>query len=196
MSPEEQKALARRAIAMWASHNSDRAEEIFSEDYVNHQELDVRGGVSTRSLEAWKELVRGHHHAFARSETSVLMQIAENDLVATRWRFTVTHTGEFMGLAPTNKEITWTGVQIDRFDHGKIVESWVDWDKYRFFQGLAPELAGSRRHGARYGCAPADSLGRGPRHGVDQAPSTDLRPAEIAERAGDGRLGFMAQPGE
>ena len=41
-----------------------------------------------------------------------------------------------MGLPPTGTEITWTGVQIDRFEDGKIVESWVDWDKYRLFQGL------------------------------------------------------------
>jgi len=27
-------------------------------------------------------------------------------------------------------------VQIDRFRRGKIVESWVDWDKYRFLEGL------------------------------------------------------------
>ncbi len=39
-----------------------------------------------------------------------------------------------MDLAPTNKEVTWTGVSIDRFENGKIVESWVDWDKYRLFQ--------------------------------------------------------------
>jgi predicted ester cyclase len=64
------------------------------------------------------------------------MQIAEGDLVATRWEFNVVHSGAFMGQAPTGKEITWTGIQIDRFENGRIVESWVDWDKYRFFQGL------------------------------------------------------------
>jgi hypothetical protein len=32
--------------------------------------------------------------------------------------------------------VTWTGVQIDRIADGKIVESWVDWDKYRLFETL------------------------------------------------------------
>ncbi len=41
-----------------------------------------------------------------------------------------------MGVAPTGKEITWTGVQIDRFAYGIFVESWVDWDKYSFFLAL------------------------------------------------------------
>ena len=65
-----------------------------------------------------------------------MLQIAERYLVATRWQFTATQTGDFMDLAPTNKEVTWTGVQIDRFENGKIVESWVNWDMYRLFEGL------------------------------------------------------------
>jgi predicted ester cyclase len=128
--------MSRRAIEMWASNNSDTPEDIFAENYINHQESDVEGGVTAKSLEAWKELVRGYQSAFSNSKVDVSMQIAEGDRVATRWEVTATHTGDYMGLAPTNKEITWTGVDIDRFENGKIVESWVDWDKYRLFQGL------------------------------------------------------------
>ena len=65
-----------------------------------------------------------------------MIQIAEGDKVATRWEFAATHTGDFMGHGPTGKQVTWTGVQIDRFEDGKIIESWVDWDKYRFLEGL------------------------------------------------------------
>ncbi len=136
MSLDDQKDMSRRAIQMWASKNADLPEDIFAENYINHQEPDVEGGVTAKSLDAWKELVRGYHDAFSNSKVHVLMQIAEGDLVATRWEFTATHTGDYMGLAPTNKEITWTGVEIDRFENGKIVESWVNWDKYRLFQGL------------------------------------------------------------
>ena len=106
------------------------------------QEPDVEGGVTSKSLDAWKELVAGYHDAFSSSKFVVLMQIAEGDLVATRWEITATHTGDNMGRVPTNKEITWTGVEIDRFEDDKIVESWVDWDKYRLFEelGLVKQL--------------------------------------------------------
>lgn len=40
------KAMSRRALEMWASNNSDRADDIFAEHYLNHQEPDVEGGVS------------------------------------------------------------------------------------------------------------------------------------------------------
>ncbi len=136
MSINDQKKMSQRAIGMWASNSSDRPEDIFAENYVNHQEPDVEGGVSNKSLQAWKELVNGYHESFSNSKVLVLMQISEGDLVSTRWEFTATHTGDFMGLAPTGKQVTWTGVQIDRFEDGKIVESWVDWDKYRFLEGL------------------------------------------------------------
>ncbi len=136
MSFDDHKQMSRRAIGMWSSNNSDKPEDIFAENYVNHQEPDVEGGVSDKSLEAWKELVSGYHKSFSNSKVLVLIQIAEGDLVATRWKFTAIHTGDFMGAAPTGKQVTWTGVQIDRFEDGKIVESWVDWDKYRFLEGL------------------------------------------------------------
>ena len=136
MSLDDQKVLSRRALGMWASTNLDLPEDIFAGNYVNHQEPDVEGGVTSKSLDAWKELVAGYHDAFSSSKVVVLMQIAEGDLVATRWEITATHTGDYMGRAPTNKEITWTGVEIDRFEDDKIVESWVDWDKYRLFEGL------------------------------------------------------------
>ncbi len=136
MSLDDQKDLSRRAILLWASDNTDTAEDIVAQSYINHQEPYAKGGVGDLSLEAWKDLVSGYHSAFSNSQVRILTEIAEDALVAIRWEITATHTGEYMDLAPTNKEVTWTGVSIDRFENGKIVESWVDWDKYRLFQGL------------------------------------------------------------
>ena len=39
-----------------------------------------------------------------------------------------TREGEFIGIAPTGKQVSWTGITIDRIEDGKIVESWADWD--------------------------------------------------------------------
>jgi hypothetical protein len=44
MSLEANKDIARRANAMWAGGNTERAEDIFAPGYVNHQESDVAGG--------------------------------------------------------------------------------------------------------------------------------------------------------
>ena len=136
MSLSNNKEISRRAIEMWASGNSDVPEEIFAESYVNHQESDVRGSADVRNLQTWNELVADFHKGFSDCTTKCEIQIAEGDLVATRFQFTATNTGEYLGQPPTGKTATWTGIEIDRFVDGKIVESWVDWDKYRFFQEL------------------------------------------------------------
>lgn len=136
MSIDEQKKLSRSSLKMWASTNTDQPEEIFAADYTNHQEPDAKGGVKSVDLEGWKDIVRANHRAFSNFKVQILMQIAENDLVATRWKFSAKHTGEYLGHPPTDKQVEWTGVQIDRFENGKIVESWVDWDKHRLFEEL------------------------------------------------------------
>ena len=136
MSLDQEKSLARRSLEMWASNNTDVPEDVFAENYVNHQEPDAAGGVKSLDLEGWKEVVRETRRAFSDFQVEILIQIAEGDLVATRWRFTGVNTGVYLGHPPTGKRAVWTGVQIDRFAGGKIVESWVDWDKYRLFAEL------------------------------------------------------------
>jgi predicted ester cyclase len=136
MSQNDQKSLAKRSLEMWASNNTDNPEKIFAAGYVNHQEPGAIGGVTSLDLAGWKSVVEENHSAFSDFQVRVLTQIAEGDLVATRWRFTAIQTGPYLGHAPTGKRATWTGVQIDRFKNGKIVESWVDWDKYHLFEEL------------------------------------------------------------
>ena len=142
MSIDGHKALSRRALNMWASGNEDNPDAIFTANYVNHQEPSVAGGIKALDLAAWQDLVRHFHQAFSRSRVDILMQIAEGDLVATHWQFTAVHSGTYRGKPPTGKEITWTGIEIDRFENGRIAESWVNWDKYRVFEevGLIPTV--------------------------------------------------------
>ena len=136
MTIDDNKALSRRALNLWASDNREVFEDIFSADYVNHQEPAVEGGVSDETLAIYKQLLRDFHLAFGTSTVRILMQIGEGDLVATRWEFTATQTGPFLGHPASGRTVTWTGIQIDRHEGGKIVESWVDWDKYRQLETL------------------------------------------------------------
>ncbi|MCY6381050.1 ester cyclase [Hoeflea prorocentri] len=133
---ELNKQLARRSLEFWASGNGDDVNEVFAATYVNHQEPSIEGDVKDLNLVDWQALVAGHHAAFSQSRVRILMQIAEEDLVATRWEFSVLHTGEYAGHEPTGKTAVWIGMEIDRIRDGRIVESWVDWDKYRQLEML------------------------------------------------------------
>jgi predicted ester cyclase len=62
--------------------------------------------------------------------------IAEGDKVVTRYTARFTHTGTFMGIPPTGKQIVLRGVQINRIVDGKNVETWDFMD----YMGLMKQL--------------------------------------------------------
>ena len=136
MTMDVQKSLARRSLELWSSRSQDDPSEIFTADYVNYQEPLAAGGVKSIDLATWKTVVAANHKAFPDLTVEVLMQVGEGDSVATHWRFSATQTGTYEGLAPTGKAVSWTGMQIDRFENGRIRESWVSWDKYTMFEEL------------------------------------------------------------
>jgi predicted ester cyclase len=136
MTNENLKKVSQRALEMWSRNNLEGAEEIYADNYINHQEPDVEGGISEKSLAKWKELLSDFQKAFSNKEMHILMQVADKDLVATRWEIKATQKREYKGLAPNGKELIWTGVATDRFEGDKIAETWVNWDKYRFFEEL------------------------------------------------------------
>jgi predicted ester cyclase len=62
--------------------------------------------------------------------------VAEADKVVVRWKSRGTHQGEFMGVAPTGRHVTFTGMRLFRIAENKIVESWVNIDE----RGLREQL--------------------------------------------------------
>jgi predicted ester cyclase len=48
--------------------------------------------------------------------------LAEGDHVITRVTGRGTHLGEWMGIEPTGREVRSKGIDIDRLEHGRIVE--------------------------------------------------------------------------
>jgi len=50
--------------------------------------------------------------------------IAEQDFVTIQVTYTGTHSGDFMGAAPTGRTITFSGIDVFRFEDGKAVEHW------------------------------------------------------------------------
>ena len=119
--------------------NYDVIEELVAPTFVNHDPTtgDTKGPQGTR------ELIEGYRSAFPDLKLTIEEQVAEGDLVATRWTARGTHKGELMGIAPTGKESTVTGMSIEKIKDGKIVESWNNWDTLGMMRqlGAIPALA-------------------------------------------------------
>jgi steroid delta-isomerase-like uncharacterized protein len=130
---EENKALVRQGIlATWALGNAGAMDEYYAEDFVNHS---APPGTPS-GLNGMKASASVMMNAFSDVEVTIDDQIAEGDLVVTRWSGKNTHSGEFMGIPATGKRLSLTGIAIDRIANGKIVESWSEWDMMGLMQQL------------------------------------------------------------
>ena len=74
--------------------------------------------------ELLKEVFGRLHRAFPDLHITVEDLIAEGDKVVARDTVTGSHQGEYMGLSPTGKSITYNEIVICRFVDGRIAETW------------------------------------------------------------------------
>lgn len=93
----------------------DAAGQFFWEDMVEQVPLPGQGP----GLEGLKDVLRGLRAAFPDMHWSVQEQIAEGDKVLSRFEWTGTHQGTFLGVPATDRPVTVWGMVIDRFEGGK-----------------------------------------------------------------------------
>jgi steroid delta-isomerase-like uncharacterized protein len=141
MSAESNKALSRRLLEeAFNAGNIDVIDELVTTDVVNH---DAARPEPIIGPDAAKASVSGYRTAFPDLRITIEEQIADDEGVATRWSAKGTHEGDLMGMAPTGKQATVTGITIDRIVDGRIAESWTNWDTLGMLQqlGVVPVLA-------------------------------------------------------
>jgi steroid delta-isomerase-like uncharacterized protein len=133
MSATENSALVRRFIDEIFNHgNLEVAEEILTPDYLHHDPTTNQFG---SGIEGFKQMISLYRQSF---DLRIVLedQVANEDKVVDRWTGYGMHQGEFMGLAPTGKKITATGISIHRIEGGKIAETWNNYDALGIFQQL------------------------------------------------------------
>jgi len=140
MSVEENKAIVHRFMEeVVRKGNLVSANEIFAADFVYHP---PPSGLPTRGPEAIIQRVTTIRTAFPDIQYTVEDEIAEGDKVVHRLTGRGTHRGEFLGIPPTGKQVTWTVMAIYRIADGKIAERWLNVDDLGIMQqlGAIPSL--------------------------------------------------------
>src|SRR5919205_196193 len=109
MSTEENKAVVRRFVeAVQNGGNVDAINEYCSSDFVNHS---APPGVPA-DCEGVKLVTAMFRAAFPNGRMEIEDMIAEGDKVVTRKTFRGTHSGEFMGVPSTGKEVMLSLMEI------------------------------------------------------------------------------------
>jgi predicted ester cyclase len=143
MSSENKETVRRALEGPW----TDPAvlDEVIDAGYVGY---DPAQPEPLRGPQGAKDNVEQYRSAFEGAQITVKHQIAEGDVVASRWEGRGRHTGELMGISPTGREVTVTGQTISRLAGGKIVEEWTNWDTLGMLQQIGavptPEMAQTR----------------------------------------------------
>ena len=141
MGAQTNKEIVRRIAEEPWRGNYDVIDEHLAADYVGH---DPSMPEPIRGPAGFREFVRTYQNAFRDARITVEEQLAEGDLVATRWTGRGIHDGELMGVQPTGKETTVTGITISRLKNGKVAEEWSNWDTFGMLVQLGAVSAPTR----------------------------------------------------
>ena len=133
MSSERNKTIVRRALEEPWKGNLDVVDELIARDYVGH---DPANPAPLHGPEGVKEFISTYRSAYPDARITVEQQLAEGDMVATRWTARGTHEGDLLGIAPTGKRVTVAGLTFSRLEDGKIVEEFQNWDTFGMMQQL------------------------------------------------------------
>jgi predicted ester cyclase len=140
MSVEDNKALVHRYYEDAPSH-PDACDEIFAPHFQFHTIQHAAHPDADSSPQSEKATYEWLKAVWGDWRMTIDEMIAEGDRVMVRWTFHGTQRGEYMGLPPTHRPATYSGINIFRIDGGKIAEVWDIYDRLWLWQqlGAIPE---------------------------------------------------------
>jgi predicted ester cyclase len=118
---EELKAKARRIWEeIFPKGDVDDLAEVLAEDGIDHgaRPDEPQGLVGAQQTMLWLRSV------FSDQRWEIRQVICEGEVVVVYCTFHGRHTGDLMGIPPTNREVAQDYVHILRFEDGKAVEHW------------------------------------------------------------------------
>jgi len=115
------KEVVKYFFEIYNHQNYEAAYKCMSPNYLDH------GLPQVRSVEDAIEILKETHKAFPDIKVVIDDLIEENDKVVFRGRFSATHLGEFVGIAPTGAKVEFEALEIFKIENQKITESWGYW---------------------------------------------------------------------
>ena len=94
------------------------------------------GDRTLHGLPAWKEGMTSFFAAFPDAAYTLDDIFFAGDKGVWRGTWRATQRGEWEGIGPTGRKATWTVIIIGRFEGDRLVEDWVEYDRYNLFRQL------------------------------------------------------------
>lgn len=101
--------------------NMNSFKELVDDDVINHA---APAGTPSGPESMSHFIIGVLRKGFPDIKVEIFDQIAEGDKVTTRKALHARHTGEFMGVPPSNKKVIINVIDIIRLRDGKYIEHW------------------------------------------------------------------------
>jgi steroid delta-isomerase-like uncharacterized protein len=124
LAPDNAAIVRRFVNEVITGGKIDSAAQYVWEDVVEQVPLPGQGP----GLEGLKDILRAMREGFPDIVFSIHEQIAEGDKVASRFEWTGTHQGPFLGIPATGRWVSVWGVVIDRLEEGRIKDTRIIMD--------------------------------------------------------------------
>jgi predicted ester cyclase len=128
---EQNKQVVQQVFESYNQQDMGKAEKLFSPKHIFHFP-----GVPPMDWNSHKQFIVGLSKAFPDLHFRIEDILAEGNKVAYRVTVSGTHKGEFQGIPPTNKKVSFSSTGISNIVDGKVGEDWVDADTIGLMQQL------------------------------------------------------------
>ena len=141
----QNKALVKKLYdEVWNERKVQLADKYLS---PSHALVDPNAADSETGPEAYKAVVTRLLRAFSDLRFEVQEMIGEKDKVVAAWTISGTHTGEYNGIAPTNKKVSVEGISIHQIADGKIMDTSSVWDTLGLLKKIGAIVTVGRARG-------------------------------------------------
>ena len=134
MSKTDNEKLIRKYFdEVWNRGKLEMLNDIIAPIYINHNPGMANPVPGPEGL---KPIIAGIRKAFPDLNYVIENIVVSDDQVAVYTTMHGTHKGDFFGLAPTNKVINVSQMQIERIENNQIVEHWRVTDELTLLKQL------------------------------------------------------------
>ena len=134
-TPED--TLTRLYEDVWNGANPDTADELVHEEYLIH---DRDLAAEMQGPELYRALASGTRDVFPDMTITIEDMLTAGEKIALRWTMTGTHQGTMFGVESTGRQVELTAIEINRFEDGKLIETWTQSDQLGLMHQLGVEM--------------------------------------------------------
>ncbi len=133
--PQANKEVAKRWFEeVWNKRRRDAIDEMLAPSAVLYE-----AGEQVIGPEGFKPFFDRMLASFSDITVTIQDMLAEDELVSVRWTCRMRHTGDGLGMPPTNKLVDTTGITIMRVKDGRLIGGWQNWDMLGVIQQIKGE---------------------------------------------------------